>query len=105
MVTTPRYLTEADCWCIHRLRDAETFFRAISQLLPDVTHLYLEGSPSPTNVAVIQPYAEKREYLAPIGTIWSWPRNQRFSLTASPPLFARLAAAAAWHAEPESCDH
>ena len=105
IVERPRYLAEADCWCILGLRDAQTFFQAVSELLPDATHVYLEGSPSSAIVDVIQPHTEDREYGPPAGTIWSWPREHRWSLKASPALFARLAEAAARHAAPEICTH
>jgi hypothetical protein len=68
--------------------------------------MFLEGAPVPDIVALIEPSAEQTEYGAPVGTIWSWPRrNQRFTLRASPALFARLSEAAAHHAEPEICSH
>ncbi|HXI95261.1 MAG TPA: hypothetical protein VNG04_03985, partial [Candidatus Acidoferrum sp.] len=42
---------------------------------------------------------------APIGTISSWPKNERYALTASPQLFAPLADLGSRHAEPEICSH
>ena len=105
-MTAPLQITETECWRISGLRDAEAFFRAVPQLLPEATHLFLEGAPSPDIVALISTHTEQREYGAPAGTLWSWPqRNQRFALTASPALFAQLSEAAAQHAEPEICSH
>ncbi|MDH5668533.1 MAG: hypothetical protein OEY86_11025, partial [Nitrospira sp.] len=50
--------------------------------------------------------ADEADYVAPIGTVWSWPRtNRRFSVRASSQLFGRLAEAASHHAESEVCDH
>lgn len=67
--------------------------------------MYLEGSPAPDILALLSAHADEGVYDAPIGTLWSWPRNQRYRLKASPALFAQLAAAAAHHAEPEICSH
>src|SRR5215207_118360 len=95
-------IADTECWRIAGLRDAQAFFRAVPQLLPEATHMFLEGAPAPDIVALISTHAEQGEYSAPAGTWWSWPqRNQRFTLTASPVLFAQLSEAAARHAEPE----
>jgi hypothetical protein len=100
------YLMETECWRMAGLRDAEAFFRAVAQLLPEATHMLLEGAPAPDIAALLAPHAEHGEYRAPAGTWWSWPqRNQRLVLKASPALFAQLAEAAVRHAEPEICDH
>jgi hypothetical protein len=101
----PLHLKDTECWRISGLRDAGAFFRAVPQLLPEATHLFLEGTPGPDILALISTHAEQREYEAPAGTLWSWPRNQRFALTPSHALFARLSEAAAHHAEPEICSH
>jgi hypothetical protein len=99
-------LEESQCWKISGVRTAEIFFRTVSLLVPDATHMFLEGSPAPDVEAVLANAAADADYAAPAGTIWSWPRkNQRFSVRASPELFARLAEAASNHAEPEICDH
>ena len=105
-MTAPLQIAETECWRVSGLRDAEAFFRAVPHLLPEATHMFLEGAPAPDIVALISTRADQREYGAPIGTVWSWPqRNQRFALTASPELFAQLSEAAAHHAEPEICSH
>jgi hypothetical protein len=106
VMTTPLQIADTECWRIAGLRDAQAFFRAVPQLLAEATHLCLEGAPAPDIVALIATHTEQGEYRAPAGTLWSWPqRNQRFTLTASPALFAQLSEAAAQHAEPEICSH
>jgi hypothetical protein len=99
-------LDESQCWKVSGVRTAEKLFRAVSLLVPDATHMFLEGSPEPDITALLADAADEAEYAAPVGTIWSWPgKNQRFSVRASPELFARLSAASSNHAEPEICDH
>lgn len=100
-----RQLADAECWSISGLRDAEAFFRALPELLPEATHLFVEGSPAPDIVALISAHAEPGQYAGPVGTYWSWPRNPRFTLKASPSLFAQLSESAAHHADPEVCSH
>jgi hypothetical protein len=105
-MTTPLKIAETECWRISGVRNAEAFFQSVPQLIPEATHLFLEGAPAPDIMAIILTHADQREYAAPIGTVWSWPqRNQRFVLAASSALFARLSEAAAQHAEPEICFH
>src|SRR5688572_30114264 len=101
----PRYLAEGECSRVVGLRDAAAFFGAVSQLLPDATHVFLEGAPAPAVVALISQHSAPVEYRAPAGTLWSWPRSNRFALAASPTLFSQLAEASTRHAEPEICDH
>lgn len=67
--------------------------------------MYLEGSPTPDVVDLLRDHIKEGSYGAPIGTIWSWPKNERYSLTASPQLFGSLAHIATRHAEPEICSH
>ena len=99
-------LDESQCWKVSGVRTAEDFFRAVPLLVPDATHMFLEGSPDPDIEAVLADAADDTNYPAPVGTIWSWPgKNRRFSLRASPELFLRLSEASANHAEPEICDH
>jgi hypothetical protein len=74
-------------------------------LVPEATHLFLEGSSAAEIVALLSPFSTHGDYGAPVGTLWSWPRDQRFSVTASPALFASLSEAAVRHAEPEICSH
>jgi hypothetical protein len=92
-------------WVIPGVRTAEEFFRAVPALLPDTTIVYLEGSPVPDVVAFLRGHAEGRSYGAPVGTIWSWPRNERYALTSSPQLYAGLADVGSRHADPEICSH
>jgi hypothetical protein len=99
-------LDESTCWSISGIRTADEFFRAVSLLVPDATHMFLEGSPAPDIETLLVDAADETDYLAPIGTIWSWPgKNRRFSVRASSQLFERLAEAASHRAESEVCDH
>jgi len=102
-----QYLDESHCWQVSGVRAAEDFFLAVSLLVPDATHMFLEGSPDPDIAALLADAADDAvEYAAPVGTMWSWPqKNRRFSVQASPELFARLSSASLNHAEPEICDH
>jgi len=99
------YLREEECWRVSGLRDAAAFFRAIPQLLPEATRMLLEGSAAPDIQALLANHAEPGEYDAPRGTLWSWPREERFTVRASSGLFSQLAEAAAHHAEQEICSH
>ena len=99
-------LVESNSWSVRGIRTAAEFFRNVSLLVPDATHLFLEGSPDPDVAALLTAATAEMPYAAPAGTIWSWPRkNRRFSVRASAALFARLSDAALHHAEPEVCDH
>lgn len=102
----PVRLDTANSWQIAGVRDPEAFFGALPLLVPDATHLYLEGSPAPDVLAIAADHAGEGEYAAPAGTLASWPgRNRRFTLAVSARLFARLAEAARRHAAPEICSH
>ena len=99
-------LDESQCWKVSGVRAAEDFFRAVSLLVPDATHMFLEGSPEPEIEALLAEAADEADYAAPGGTIWSWPRKERrYSVRASPELFARLSEASSNHAEPDICSH
>lgn len=99
-------LEESNCWKVTGVKRAEEFFRAVPLLVPDATHMFLEGSPDPDISALLAEAAADGDYAAPVGTIWSWPqKNQRHAVRASSELFARLSEAASHHAEPEICDH
>jgi hypothetical protein len=37
-------LEESKCWKVSGVRTAEEFFRAVPFLLPDATHMFLEGN-------------------------------------------------------------
>ena len=99
-------LDESNSWSVTGVRIAEAFFRGVPHLVPDATHMFLEGSPAPDILSLIDAAADATPYRAPAGTKWSWPRkSRRFSVRASEVLFQRLSEAAARHAEPEVCDH
>ena len=105
-MTSQGMLEESNCWKVSGVRTAEDFFRAASLLVPDATHMFLEGSPDADVEALLIAAADDADYAAPVGTLWSWPKKEgRFSVRASPELFARLSEAAANHAEPEICSH
>jgi len=104
-MTRALQIADGECWQVSGVRDAAAFFRAVPQLLPEATRLYLEGSPAQDVVALLATHSDEGEYGAPVGTLWSWPRNQRHRLKVSAALFAQLAEAAAHHAEPEICSH
>jgi len=99
-------LEESKCWKVSGVRTAAEFFRALPLLVPDATHMFLEGSPEPDIEVLLVDAADERDYTAPAGTYWSWPRkNRRFSVRVSAELFVRLSKVAAHHAEAEICDH
>ena len=104
-VDAPRRIDHRNCWTVSGVRSAEKFFRAVAMLVPEATHMFLEGSPATDVVALLSPYRIHADYGAPVGTLWSWPREQRFSVTASPALLASLSEAAVHHAEQEICSH
>jgi len=103
--TSSVYLQESQCWKVSGVRTAEEFFRALSMLVPDATHMFLEGSPVPEIQRLLADAADDAVYAAPAGTIWSWPRSGRFAVQASSELFVQLCEAASHLAEPEICDH
>jgi hypothetical protein len=104
-MTSPRSLVGTNCWQVSGVSDASAFFRAIPALVPQATHMFLEGTPARGIVAIISADLDAIPYCAPVWTLWSWPRNGRFAVRTSPPMFARLGDAAEHHAQPEVCDH
>jgi hypothetical protein len=105
-VTSPGYLDESNCWRVAGVRTATKFFQAISLLVPDATHMFLEGSPDPVIQALLADAADEAAYAAPVGTLWSWPQKERrFSVRPSSELFLRLSEASSQLAEPEICSH
>jgi hypothetical protein len=95
------------CWEISGVCDPEAFFRAVPLLVPDATHLLLEGAPCAEVAAVLAAHEDaQRPYEARHGTIFSLPkRNRRFTLRASPALYAALREAGTRHAGLEMCFH
>ena len=100
-----QHLPVSECWYITGVTDAERFFRAVGEFLPEATHLYLEGTPAKEILALLSTHGADGDYQAPIGTLWSLPRSRRLGFTTSLALFARLAEIATCHAEPEICYH
>jgi hypothetical protein len=105
-LTSPAYLHESQCWKMSGVRTGAAFFGALAMLVPDATHVFLEGSPAPQIQRLLTDAADDAPYAAPVGTLWSWPqKNRRFCVRASPELLVRLSDAASHVAEPEICDH
>ena len=105
-MASPAILKESECWKVSGVRTAEAFFRAVPLLVPDATHMFLEGSPDPDIEALLAEAADEANYAAPVGRGGGGPRkDHRFSVRASSELFVRLSQAAAHHAEPEICSH
>ena len=105
-MTKALMLTDANSWAVSGVRDAEGFFSAVQPLVAGATHVFLEGSPAQDVAALLRAHIDPSDYLAPVGTLWSWPaRERRMSLKASAALFSELSAAAAHHAELEICTH
>jgi hypothetical protein len=42
----PGFLEVTNCWEVSGVRRADEFFRAVGHLVPDATHLLLEGAPA-----------------------------------------------------------
>ena len=102
----PSPLYESNAWTVSGIRTADVFFRAVHALVPEATHMCLEGSPEPYVMAILAEAADGEAYEAPAGTIWSWPnRSRRISVRVSELRLLRLAEVASHHAEPEICDH
>lgn len=105
MATFP-VLDESNAWTVSGVRMADDFFRAVHSLVPDATHMCIEGSPEPDVMAILAEAADDEPFKAPAGTFWSWPRrSRRISVRVSEQLLLCLAEVASHHAEPEICDH
>jgi hypothetical protein len=104
-MASPRTIDYRTCWTVSGVKSAEKFFRAIPMLVPEATYMFLEGSPATDIVAIFSPFMTHKDYGAPVGTLWSWPRDQRFSLATSLELYGSLSEAARHHAGPEICSH
>jgi hypothetical protein len=93
-----------DVWEVGAPRDAAAFIRALPELLPEGTLLYLEGRPTSREAAAfleahrVAPQAELAR-----GTIW--PKPKTFHLPMSQDTIAGLARLFECHASPEICDH
>lgn len=70
-------LEDSNCWRVSGVRTAEKFFRVVSLLVPDATHMFLEGSPDPDIEALLADAADEADYTAPVGTIRAWPQTDR----------------------------
>jgi hypothetical protein len=86
------------------IADPECFFSLVPEVLPDATHLFVEGgSISPDVAACYERVADPGPYLPRRQTVW--PRARLFRCASSAALFAELADLAARHAAPELLDH
>ena len=52
-MTSQAMLEESKCWKVSGVVSAEGFFQAVSLLVPDATHMFLEGSPDPEIKALL----------------------------------------------------
>ena len=91
-------------WIDEGISDPERFFALLPTLLPNATHLFIEGTSVTRRAAECYrrfadpgPYVPKRQTL--------WPRPKRFRCVASAALFGELSQLAATHAAPELLDH
>ena len=57
-------LADGESWCVSGLGDAETFFRNVPAMLPEATHLLLEGAPASDIAALLSSYVTDIEYPA-----------------------------------------
>lgn len=102
--TTPSFIPDASFWEVSSPQDYKQFFKALPQVLPGGSILYMEGTAISTRV---------REFLLaqviappitiPRGTIW--PRPQTYHLPVTEPNLQGLAELAQTMAGPEICDH
>jgi hypothetical protein len=69
-------LEESKCWRVSGVRAAEAFFRAASLLVPDATHMFLEGAPDPDIEVLLADAADETDYAAPLLVSKSVPRER-----------------------------
>ena len=97
-------LREIDVWDIEGICDPERFFGLVGALVPDATHLYVEGtSIAATAQAVFQRHSEPGAFLPGRQTIW--PSSNKYRCTFSAGLLKDLQEAASSLAQPELLDH
>lgn len=93
-----------EVWEVGPTRDAAAFIRALPELLPEGTLLYLEGRPTSREAAAfLEAHRVAPQTEVGRGTIWPKPRT--FHLPMSRDTVAALADLFESHASPEICDH
>ena len=97
-------LRKGPCWEVSRIRDSSAFFRALSDLIPSNSILFIEGTSTSKD---IQRYLEARKpdkiTKVSLGTVW--PRPNCFHMLATPENLEGLAKLADSYAAPEVADH
>jgi hypothetical protein len=95
----------AEFWDIDEgITDPVRFFALIPILLPNATHLFIEGSSiSKEVVECYKRFADAGPYLPKRQTLW--PRGRLFRCVASVELFSELSTLSARHATSEVLDH
>jgi hypothetical protein len=97
-------LMGSPAWEVSAPVDHQGFMRALSQLLPDDSILYLEGICMSKDICeFLSARQTAQAQKVAIGTIW--PRPHGFHIPATPQNIEFLAAQFANHASPEICDH
>ena len=74
-MTSVAMLAESECRRVSGVRKAEMFFGAVPLLVPEATHMFLEGSPAPDIEVLLVDAADEAVFAAPVGTFWSWPQK------------------------------
>jgi hypothetical protein len=93
----------APAWSAHPIKDGPTFFRALPELLPSGSVLYLEDVCSREGVELATRLQVEPQLRIRLNTIW--PRSNFFHLPASAASLAELAHFAENHATPELAIH
>lgn len=95
----------AQFWDIDEgIEDPVRFFELLSELFPQATHLFVEGSSVDKDVeACYARYSDPGPYLPKRQTLW--PRAKLFRCLATETLFRELAGLGAARAHPELLDH
>ncbi len=86
-------------WEIGRVEDAPAFFRALADLLPEGSILYLEDTCSKEGVTLLTRLAVNPQLRLVLGTIW--PRPNFFHIPFNSAVASELAEFAEHHATPE----
>ena len=97
----------ADAWDLDEgITDHTAFLNALPQMLPEATHLEVEGSAIAPQVRAL--YRANRDGSRPLGprqTIFSFRGSERFRCAVSPQFFSELVRLTAGRAHREVADH